>query len=289
MRSFEHIPSRLGERSRNYLLQRNVEIEALFEAPMIESLGFSTKLTGGHMARSMMFNELTQLTREVPVAADREQYRVSIVEDNILDKPTQSSREKSYRHLVELYGLDRSALMFHVLRVFAVESPDALPLIALILAFGRDPQLRHSFKLVASTRISEHVSRQAMEEHLEYGFPGRFSEAMKKSLAQNVNTTWSASGHLEGRSVKLRRFPNGHMLSTVYGVMAGYLLGQRGDELLSGVFMRLASVEHAQVLSHLSSASAAGWLRFRHGGGITEIDFDPVFARHKEELQNVQS
>jgi len=27
-------------------------------------------------------------------------------------------------------------------------------LIALILAFGRDPQLRHSFKLVASTRIS---------------------------------------------------------------------------------------------------------------------------------------
>ena len=134
VRSFGNTLSRLVGLTRNYVLHRKIEIESLFEDRLIESLGFSTKLTGGHMARSMMFNELTQLTREVPLAADREQYRVSIVEDNILDKPTQSSREKSYRHLVELYGLDRSALMFHVLRVFAVESPDALPLIALILA-----------------------------------------------------------------------------------------------------------------------------------------------------------
>ena len=31
-----------------------------------------------------------------------------------------------------------------------------------------------------------------MGRHLEAGFPGRFSPAMKRSLAQNVNTTWTA-------------------------------------------------------------------------------------------------
>jgi len=270
-------------------LQRRFEIESLFEDRSIESLGFSTKLTGGHMARSMMLSELTQLTREIPVVADREQYRVSIVEENILDKPTHSSREKSYRHLVELYGLDRSMLMFHTLRVFAVESPETLPLIALICAFGRDPQLRHSFTLIDSTRQGQQVTRQAMEEHLENGFPGRFSSSMKKSLAQNVNTSWSFSGHLVGRSIKKRQIPDGHMLSTVYGALAGYLLGQRGDRLLSGIFMRLSSVEQTTASSHLSSASAVGWLRFRKGGGVIEFDFDSLISRHQQELRNVES
>ena len=33
----------------------------------LESLGFSANLTGGHMARSMMLDEMTALTSTVPV------------------------------------------------------------------------------------------------------------------------------------------------------------------------------------------------------------------------------
>jgi hypothetical protein len=44
-----------------------------------------------------------------------------------------------------------------------------------------------------------------MEQHLENGFPGRFSSAMKKSMAQNVNTTWTFGGHLSGKAALTTR------------------------------------------------------------------------------------
>ena len=46
-----------------------------------------------------------------------------------------------------------------------------------------------------------------MEQNLESGFPGRFSPATKKSMAQNVNTTWTFGGHLVGRTKKIRELP----------------------------------------------------------------------------------
>ena len=38
----------------------------------------------------------------------------AIVEENVLEKPTLSSRKKSLRHLVELYGMDPSKAMFRI-------------------------------------------------------------------------------------------------------------------------------------------------------------------------------
>ena len=44
-----------------------------------------------------------------------------------LGKSTFSSREKSYRHLVQHYGLDLQQALFRLLRQFAGEEPAAPP------------------------------------------------------------------------------------------------------------------------------------------------------------------
>lgn len=74
---------------------------------------------------------------------------------------------------------------------------EALPQLCLVSAYAHVPQLRHSFELIRTLRPGEALERSTMEQHLENGFPGRFSPAMKKSMAQNVNTVvdcWRASG-----------------------------------------------------------------------------------------------
>jgi hypothetical protein len=159
------------------------------------------------MARSMMFTEIKQLHESLPLDASLADYRQAIEERNVLAKPTQSSRHKSYVHLVELYGLDAQKPLFHVMRRLAKDQPADLPLLALLCVFGRDRQLRHSFSIIDSLSPGTVLPPVTMEEHLEQGFPGVFSKAMKESLAQNVNTTWTMSGHLVGRSKKSRSLP----------------------------------------------------------------------------------
>jgi hypothetical protein len=256
-------------------------------AAELSPLGFSPNRTGGHMARSMMLQEITELCRTTPVDMVLQDYQRMIVEDNLLGKPTLSSRQKTHRHLVELYGLEPSLPLFRIFRKLADEDPLSIPLMGMVCTFCRDLQLRHSFTLIECLRSGEVLSRDRMEQHFELAFPGVFSDAMKKSLAQNVNTTWTASGHLEGRAVKRRTLPRARLCASTYAMLAGWLAGLRGNILLESVFSRLVALESDQIVRHLADASARGWLRFRHAGGVTEIDFTPIFTEHELSLIHV--
>jgi len=244
----------------------------------LEPFGFSAKLTGGHMARSMMFEEMRILQESLPLEAKKEDFKRAIVEENILGKPTQSSREKSFHHLVELYGMDPGLALFRVLRTLGNADRSSFPLMAATCVYSRDPQLRASFELIQSKRDGQEIPRVEMEELLEASFPDRFSPAMKKSLAQNVNTTWTFSGHLEGRSKKTRRLPVAGFGAVTFAMFVGWLSGLRGELLLSSVYGRLVNAEPGTILHQLRQASAHQWLRLRSGGGVTEIDFSPLLT-----------
>ncbi len=241
-----------------------------------EAFGFSANRTGGHLARSMMLTEMRQLHEALPLDASLNDYRRAIEERNLLAKPTQSSRHKSYRHLVELYGLDFKKPIFRTMRRLAREQPADLPLLAMLCVYGRDPQLRHSFEMIDSLSPGAVLPRQMMEEHLEQGFPGQFSDAMKKSLAQNVNTTWTACGHLVGRARKIRSLPRAGWAASTFAMFVGYLVGLRGEILLNSVFARLVAAAPAQLTAHLTTAASRHWLRLRHAGGVIEIDFSQL-------------
>jgi hypothetical protein len=246
--------------------------------------GFSHRETGGHMSRSMMLAELSALLGATPSDAGRAAYRAAIVERNALGKPTEASRQKSEKHLYELYGLDPSLTLFRVLRYLAAEDPDSLPLIALTCAFCRDPQLRASFELIRSLKPGEILTRERMAAHLEAAFPDRYSPAMKAGVAKNCNTTWTAAGHLAGRAVKRRSQPDPRPVASAYAMLAGWLLGLRGQVLVDSVFSRLVGADPTQIAAHLHSVSRRGWLRFRHAGGVMEIDFSPLLLPHEEAL-----
>jgi len=81
----------------------------------VNSFGFSYNSTGGHTARSMMLLEMQILIHSLPLVAERDDIANAIVDENILDKPTQASRVKSLRHLMELYSLNPSKALFRVL------------------------------------------------------------------------------------------------------------------------------------------------------------------------------
>ena len=249
-----------------------------------KALGFSVNTAGAHLARSMMLNELTRLLQSTSSTATTDQYRHAIVEENLLGKPTYSSRLNTFKHLSDLYSLDGSLTLFRLLRRFATDEPASLPQLALICSFCRDPQLRESFRLIERLTSGEELPRQRMVDHLETLYPSRYSASMKTTLAQHVNTTWSKSGHLSGRTKKFRQMPKPTLTGTVYAMLAGYLLGQRGTVLTGGLMSKLVGTNSLQAISMLQAGGSRNWCRVRHGGDVLQIDFSLLLSPHEQEL-----
>ncbi|MFB1487359.1 MULTISPECIES: hypothetical protein [unclassified Thiocapsa] len=254
--------------------------------PHATAFGFSLRRSGGHLSRSLMLPELRLLFASVPVTAGRADYRAAIRDENVLGKPTFSSRQKSKKHLYEPYGLDPALALFRLLRRFATEDPASLPLLALTCAFCRDPQLRASFDLIETLKPGEVLTRPQMVAYLEEVYPERYSPVMLSSLATRLGVTWAATGHLKGTATRTRALPVPTPAACSYTMFAGYLLGLRGDLLVSSVFTRLVGADPSTILSHLAVGSQNDWLRLRHGGGVTEIDFSGLLLPDEEALLN---
>ena len=244
----------------------------------MNNLGLSESTLGGHAARSMMLLEIRALIRALPRSVSKAEFARAVVEENLLQKPTLSSRKKSLHHLIELYGMDVTKPLFRVFWALGHDDLDSLPQLCVVCTYARDAQLRHSFGLVRMLRPGELLSRTAMEEHLETGFPARFSPAMKKSMAQNVNTSWTFSGHLTGKVKKFRQLPEPTPTSAAYSMLVGYLSGLRGERLLESAFGALVASSRTQLETALSFASARGLLSFKRAAGIVEFDFSNLLT-----------
>lgn len=250
-------------------------IDALI-TPRRAALGFRCARSGGLLSRTMMLEELALVLAQTKPTATIPEIEAAITEENILGKPTTSSRIKSYMHLVELYGLDASKALFRVLRKLAALDPASLPTIALVCVFCRDPQLRTSFGLIRTLPLGEHLPRERMEAFLASAFPDRFSPASLKSIAQNTSASWTSAGHLIGRAKKHRSHPTARPVAVAYAMLAGYLAGLRGQRLLQSEFAELATAQLSLIPSQLSIASARGLLGFKQAGGIIELDLSPL-------------
>jgi len=248
------------------------------------SLGFSTAATGGHIGRSMMFLEMRILVRSLPSKVNKDDFVRVIVDENILEKPTLSSRKESLVRLTQLYGMDPSKALFRVFWQLAHKDSDSLPQLCLVCAYARDPQLRHSYDLIRKLRLGETLVRSDMELHLENGFPSRFSVATKASMARNVDTTWTVGGHLEGKVNKTRRLPEPRPISAAYAMFVGYLTGFRGERLLDSVYASLVSSNRSQLQASLSLASAMGLISLKQAAGIVEFDFSNLLTSTEQEL-----
>src|SRR5438876_5564825 len=83
-------------------------------SPALEKFGLKFSSGGAHISRTMMLSELGAVLASVPQNSGAD-YREAILRRNVLGKTTDSTRQKSLRHLRELYALDKATPIFAVL------------------------------------------------------------------------------------------------------------------------------------------------------------------------------
>ena len=256
----------------------------------LAKFGFSVERGGAHIARTMMLAELDTLLAHVDnPEAETTVYRQLIVDENCLGKRSVKTRTLTYRHLADLYALDQTKILFRALRYFWNRDSAAKPLLSLLCAYARDPVLRSSAPFILKHPEGMPVVREALEEFIDCQDAGRFSKATLKSTAQNINSTWTQSGHIFGRVRKIRACAKPSVGSVSYALLLGYLTGARGQTLFQTEYTKLLDCNPDRAIELAGKASRKGWIVFKHVGNVIEVLFPNLISQEEVEWLREQN
>ena len=244
--------------------------------------GYKFGQNGAHSARSMMLVELVTLFEKNSSGCNQEQYRLDICDFNVLDKPTTKSRTLTYRHLVDLYGMDCSIPLFRVFRQLWSLEPSAQPVLAIQMSLARDPLLRLTLPLIRGLDIGLSVIRQDVEEILKAPNSERFSPASLKSFAQNINGSWTQAGFLHGRNKKTRSQPVVSPVNAAFALFLAYLEGATGERLLQSSHCKLFGLTEHHMNELAIAAGHRGLIDFKQSGGVTDVRFTDYITAEEE-------
>jgi hypothetical protein len=246
--------------------------------------GFRFERGGTHSSRTMMLDELTALLDYVNRAdATKADYLHAIEEDNCLGKRSGKTRRLTYRHLAELYSFDTDHLLFRALLYFWHRDEEGRPMLALLTTYVRDSIFRASAAMILKVPEGSVITRDSVEEQIDSLEPGRFSKATLKSTAQNINASWTKSGHLAGRVKKVRHRATPTAGSAAYALLLGYLTGARGQNLFITEYARLLDCSKEQVIELAEQASRRGWITYKRVGDVIEVLFPNLINQQEQE------
>jgi len=252
-------------------------------------LGLKNTAGGAHASRTMMLSELGLLLDACSETATLADYRQAVIEQNCLGKRSQSTRSLTWGHLVDLYGVSPDLLVFRALRWFWERDPDGRPLIALSAALARDGLLSSVVPHIWNASFGATVTRESVEEFIATQFPDRFSPATLKSVAQNINATLTQSGHLAGRTKKIRERAKPSFGSVSYALILGHVSGVRGPELFQTRFMKAQDAPVAVCISLAEDAARRGWIEFKRVADVMEVAFPRQLRAEEEALLREQA
>ena len=220
--------------------------------------------------------------------AGKADYFRAVDEENCLGKRSGKTRLLTYRHLTELYGLDPAMTLFRSLLFFWYRDPGGQPLMALLCAYAREGLLRATAPFILNFTPGTPVAREALEAYIDELEPGRFSPATLKSTAQNLNSSWTKSGHLRGRKNKIRSTAKATAGSASYALLLGYLAGIRGQSLFNSEYVKLLDCPGEYALELAEEASRRGWITINRIGEVIEVLFPKIIRTGEMELPREQ-
>ena len=239
------------------------------EPSALLAIGFRLSGGGVHQSKTMMLRDLEGLLGAE--AATGEVAATLVLDANVLDKPTGSARRLTLARLRGLYGIGSELPLSRVLASLWRLDSEARPLLALLCALARDPLLRDSANVILQAPVGTRVRWPLIAERLLSEHPDRFSPKMLKSLSQNCASSWTQSGHLQGKVRKRRARAKASPASAAYAAWLAALAGFGGPALLDSPWLDVLDRSCDERLGLLRQAETLGLARVRAAGEMVEI------------------
>jgi hypothetical protein len=246
---------------------RNVNGQAI-------AAGFRTGDKGTHTSRTMMLEELSAVLAAASGDSNRSDYASAIVEGNCLSKPTTATRRLTNQRLGELYALDLNVPIFRILRSLWSMDESGRPLLALLAALARDPLLMATASTVIPLSPGSEFQRGPMRESLRAAVAGRLNDSILDKVARNASSSWTQSGHLEGRTFKFRKLVSATPASVAFALYLGHSIGFRGEELFASGWIAVLDCTLASARDLALNAKRLGLIDLRIAGDVVELSLE---------------
>ena len=254
------------------------------DLPSTAGFGFRAGPIGTHTSRTIMLEEAAALFASCPRNASRAEYREAVMAHNCLGKRTLSTRRASDQRLGELYALDPTVTLFRVMRALWENEDRGRPLLALLLAIARDPLLRFSTEPVLRASPGEQLPRQRFTDAVSRATGARFKDEILDKIVRNVASSWTQSGHLQGRSHKVRCSVSPTPYVVAFALLEGFLLGARGQALFQTFITRLLDAPFSRLVDLAQDAKRLGLLDLKVSGDVIEITFPALLTEEERRL-----
>jgi hypothetical protein len=238
---------------------------------------------GAHTSRTIMLRELQALLAKCSPVAEAADYAQAVLDSNVLGKRSESTRIRSLRYLRELYVLDRRSVLFRGLRDLWDADVGAQRLLAMLCALARDPLLRATADAVLDIAPGAHVDAAMLATAVAERFPNSYSDPIRNKVGRNAASSWTQSGHLDGRSTKVRARADCRPTAVAYALMIGHLAEARGVGLLRTVWGRALDAPDATVFEQAVAAAQRGWIEFRRAGDVVDVGFSWLLRSPRED------
>ena len=229
-----------------------------------------------------MLAELAAVLAAVPVGSGAADYREAILQRNVLGKDTDSTRQKSLRHLRELYALNEATPIFGLLRKLHTLDASSLPLLAVQVAWARDPLFRATTPPVMDASEGERVETASLAQAFESAFPNHYSQVSRNTISRNAASSWTQSGHLTGHSNKTRQRIKPTAVAVTMAFFLGNIAGYHGAAVFSNPWCALLDLNADRARAMGLEAHRAGLLNLRAVGEVVELSF-PLFEQFQAE------
>ena len=237
----------------------------------VADVGFRFGAKGTHTSRTMMFDELRQVFLATSPDARRTDYAAAIIEGNCLSKPTTSTRRLTNQRLGELYGLDPAIPLFRVLRRLWELDSAGRPLLSLLAAIARDPLLAATSPAIIFLPANAGFQRDTMKSAVRAVVGNRLNDSTLEKVCRNAASTWTQSGHLEGRTFKKRRLVLSSPAPVAYAIYLAYSAGFRGAEIFLCAWLRVLDCDPSRARQLALDAKRIGLLDLRMAGDVVEL------------------
>ena len=224
-----------------------------------------------HTSRTIMSAELIEVL-DYP-KGDLDYFE--IMEDNVFNKKTESSKKKTINYLTQLYSFKKENKKFSSLENYwkKIDQKEK-PLIALLFAVSEDYLMKESVDFVKSIKNNEKASIEKFEANIEHYHSNRFTPKTLRSVSQNVASSWKQAGYIHGKMKNIRTVHSPTYFAVAFAFLMAYLDGSRGDYLFDHPSVKALDASREEMLTLIKAASDRELLNYNRSGASIVISFE---------------
>lgn len=223
-----------------------------------------------------MFSELEKV---MSFSLESGQY-LDAMADNVFGKKSSDGVKQTKGFLKRLYGFDSQYPPFAAFMYFwKMSEPNEKPLIAFLYAVNQDNLLAESIQVLQSVKPGEKASIELFEEVIENYHPNQYSANTRRSMAQNIASSWKQAGFIEGKVKNIRKQPEITYRTACFAFLLAYLNGDRGDFIWNNIGVNALCLHESKLRTLAIECAKNDLMQYQYAGSVTAINFTNLLIK----------